>query len=56
MSLDNSPFAYRLNMNYIPLDSEILEIRALLVDPADELLMSEIYNLDDKALSCLIRP
>ncbi|KAJ7755096.1 hypothetical protein B0H14DRAFT_3512418 [Mycena olivaceomarginata] len=26
-----------MNMNYIPSDSEIVEIRALLIDPADEL-------------------
>ncbi|KAF7336994.1 hypothetical protein MVEN_02135900 [Mycena venus] len=37
MSLADSPFVDRLNTNYIPSDPEILEIRALLVDPADEL-------------------
>ncbi|KAF7355524.1 hypothetical protein MSAN_01469400 [Mycena sanguinolenta] len=37
MSLADSPFANRLNTNYVPSDSEILEIRALLVGPADEL-------------------
>ncbi|KAJ6463480.1 hypothetical protein C8R45DRAFT_1025916 [Mycena sanguinolenta] len=37
MSLDNSPFADRLNTNYVPSDSEVLEIRALLLDSADEL-------------------
>ncbi|KAF8201165.1 hypothetical protein K438DRAFT_1821502 [Mycena galopus ATCC 62051] len=37
MSLKNSPFVYQLNTNYVPSDSEILLIRALLVDPADEL-------------------
>ncbi|KAF7364856.1 hypothetical protein MVEN_00355900 [Mycena venus] len=37
MSLANSPFRDRLNTNYVPSDSEILEIHALLVDPAEEL-------------------
>ncbi|KAJ7367368.1 hypothetical protein DFH08DRAFT_190981 [Mycena albidolilacea] len=37
MSLDDSPFFDRLNTNYIPSDPEILEIRALLVDPTGEL-------------------
>ncbi|KAF7348306.1 hypothetical protein MSAN_01784300 [Mycena sanguinolenta] len=37
MSLSNSPFANRLNTNYVPSDSEILEIRALLVDPTEEI-------------------
>ncbi|KAJ7232207.1 hypothetical protein B0H12DRAFT_1029047, partial [Mycena haematopus] len=37
MSLANSPFANRLSTNYVPSDSEILEIRSLLVDPAAEL-------------------
>ncbi|KAF7363767.1 hypothetical protein MSAN_01034500 [Mycena sanguinolenta] len=36
MSLSNSPFTDRLNTNYIPSDSEILQIRALLVDPVEE--------------------
>ncbi|KAJ7845402.1 hypothetical protein B0H14DRAFT_976125 [Mycena olivaceomarginata] len=40
-SLTESPFADRLNTNYIPSDSEIVEIRALLVDPADELARVE---------------
>ncbi|KAF8139179.1 hypothetical protein K438DRAFT_1880396 [Mycena galopus ATCC 62051] len=37
MSLSDSPFANRLNTNYVPSDSEILQIRALLVDPSNEL-------------------
>ncbi|KAJ6508577.1 hypothetical protein C8R45DRAFT_1208222 [Mycena sanguinolenta] len=37
MSLSHSPFASRLNANYVPSDSEILEIRALLVDPIEEI-------------------
>ncbi|KAJ6515639.1 hypothetical protein C8R45DRAFT_957188 [Mycena sanguinolenta] len=37
MFLVDSPFANRLNTNYVPSDSEILEIRALLVGPTDEL-------------------
>ncbi|KAF7346508.1 hypothetical protein MSAN_01878900 [Mycena sanguinolenta] len=37
MSLSNSPFADRLNTNYVPPPSEILEIRALLVEPSEEI-------------------
>ncbi|KAJ6463497.1 hypothetical protein C8R45DRAFT_521673 [Mycena sanguinolenta] len=37
MSLDNSPLVNCLNTNYVPSDSEVLEIRALLLDPEDEL-------------------
>ncbi|KAJ7238572.1 hypothetical protein B0H12DRAFT_1137240 [Mycena haematopus] len=37
MSLDNSPFMHRLNTNYVPSDSEILEIRAVLLGPENEL-------------------
>jgi hypothetical protein len=37
MSLADSPFVDRLNTNYIPSYPEIFEIRALLVDPVDEL-------------------
>ncbi|KAJ6463491.1 hypothetical protein C8R45DRAFT_1025944 [Mycena sanguinolenta] len=37
MFLDGSPFVNRLNTNYIPSDSEALEISALLLDPEDEL-------------------
>ncbi|KAJ7238564.1 hypothetical protein B0H12DRAFT_1025597, partial [Mycena haematopus] len=37
MSLHNSPFAHRLNTNYVPSDSEISEIRAVLLDPENEL-------------------
>ncbi|KAF7364849.1 hypothetical protein MVEN_00355200 [Mycena venus] len=37
MSLADSPFIDRLNTNYVPSDSEICEIRTLLVDPVDEL-------------------
>ncbi|KAF7374640.1 hypothetical protein MSAN_00348900 [Mycena sanguinolenta] len=37
MSLYNSPFTSHLNTNYVPSDSEVLEIRARLVEPADEL-------------------
>ncbi|KAJ7845352.1 hypothetical protein B0H14DRAFT_2278869, partial [Mycena olivaceomarginata] len=39
----STPFADRLNTNYIPSDSEIFEIRALLVavDPTDELARVE---------------
>ncbi|KAF7363966.1 hypothetical protein MSAN_01055100 [Mycena sanguinolenta] len=37
MSLADSPFINRLHTNYVPLDSEVLEIRSLLVDPANEL-------------------
>ncbi|KAJ7845364.1 hypothetical protein B0H14DRAFT_3868041 [Mycena olivaceomarginata] len=40
-SLTESPFADRLNTNYIPSDSEIAEILALLADPADELARVE---------------
>ncbi|KAJ7364943.1 hypothetical protein DFH08DRAFT_766717 [Mycena albidolilacea] len=40
-SLTESPFADRLNTNYIPSDSEIAEIRALLAGPADELARVE---------------
>ncbi|KAJ7845397.1 hypothetical protein B0H14DRAFT_3868065 [Mycena olivaceomarginata] len=40
-SLTESPFADRLNTNYIPSDSEIVDIRALLADPADELARVE---------------
>ncbi|KAF7363761.1 hypothetical protein MSAN_01033900 [Mycena sanguinolenta] len=36
MSLLDSPFTDRLNTNYIPSDPEILQIRALLVDPMEE--------------------
>ncbi|KAJ6508337.1 hypothetical protein C8R45DRAFT_967086 [Mycena sanguinolenta] len=37
MALTDSPFVNRLHTNYVPSDSEIIEIRSLLVDPADEL-------------------
>ncbi|KAF7374648.1 hypothetical protein MSAN_00349700 [Mycena sanguinolenta] len=37
MSLANSPFVNRLNTNYVPSDSEVLQIRALLMEPADAL-------------------
>ncbi|KAF8214886.1 hypothetical protein K438DRAFT_1561983, partial [Mycena galopus ATCC 62051] len=37
MSLSDSPFTNRLNTNYVPSDSEILQIRTLLVDPSNEL-------------------
>ncbi|KAJ6512784.1 hypothetical protein C8R45DRAFT_813558 [Mycena sanguinolenta] len=37
MSLNNSPFATRLNTNYVPSDPEVLEIRALLAEPEHEL-------------------
>ncbi|KAF7374469.1 hypothetical protein MSAN_00331200 [Mycena sanguinolenta] len=37
MSLNDSPFVDRLNTNYAPSNSEILEIHALLVDPENEL-------------------
>ncbi|KAF7348307.1 hypothetical protein MSAN_01784400 [Mycena sanguinolenta] len=37
MSLSNSPFANRLNTNYVPSDSEVLEIRALVLDPSAEI-------------------
>ncbi|KAJ7238562.1 hypothetical protein B0H12DRAFT_1025645 [Mycena haematopus] len=37
MSLDNLPFVHRLNTNYVPSDSEISEIRAVLLDPENEL-------------------
>ncbi|KAJ7364909.1 hypothetical protein DFH08DRAFT_1073427 [Mycena albidolilacea] len=40
-SLTDSPFADRLNTNYIPSDSEIVEIRTLLMDPTDELARVE---------------
>ncbi|KAF7346535.1 hypothetical protein MSAN_01881600 [Mycena sanguinolenta] len=37
MSLSDSPFTDRLNTNYVPSPSEILEIRSLLVDPLEEI-------------------
>ncbi|KAJ7367325.1 hypothetical protein DFH08DRAFT_660258, partial [Mycena albidolilacea] len=37
----DSPFADRLNTNYIPSDPEIVEIRALLEGPANELAQVE---------------
>ncbi|KAF7348316.1 hypothetical protein MSAN_01785400 [Mycena sanguinolenta] len=37
MSLSNSPFTDRLNTNYVPSEPEILEIRALLVGPTEEI-------------------
>lgn len=37
MSLADSPFLDRLNTNYVPSDSEMLEIRLLLMDPVEEL-------------------
>ncbi|KAJ6583959.1 hypothetical protein DFH09DRAFT_1028804 [Mycena vulgaris] len=37
MSLRNSPFAAKLLTNYAPSDEEVCEIRALLVEPVDEL-------------------
>ncbi|KAJ6508592.1 hypothetical protein C8R45DRAFT_1208234 [Mycena sanguinolenta] len=37
MSLSTSPFTNRLNTNYVPSPSEILEIRSLLVDPIEEI-------------------
>ncbi|KAF7374481.1 hypothetical protein MSAN_00332400 [Mycena sanguinolenta] len=37
MSFNDSPFVVRLNTNYAPSDSEILEIHALLVDSENEL-------------------
>ncbi|KAJ6508332.1 hypothetical protein C8R45DRAFT_967070 [Mycena sanguinolenta] len=37
MSLVDSPFVNRLHTNSVPSDSEVLEIRSLLVDPANEL-------------------
>ncbi|KAJ7845406.1 hypothetical protein B0H14DRAFT_2511020 [Mycena olivaceomarginata] len=40
-SLTDSPFADRLNTNYIPSDSEVVEIHTLLMDPADELARVE---------------
>ncbi|KAJ6508386.1 hypothetical protein C8R45DRAFT_441359 [Mycena sanguinolenta] len=50
MALSNSPFANRLNTNYIPSDSEILEIRALLVDPLEEIarIDAQIAQLREK--------
>ncbi|KAF8214973.1 hypothetical protein K438DRAFT_1562116, partial [Mycena galopus ATCC 62051] len=41
MSLANSPFANRLHTNYVPSEPEILEIRVLLMDPAEELARVE---------------
>ncbi|KAJ6512822.1 hypothetical protein C8R45DRAFT_961478 [Mycena sanguinolenta] len=35
--LDNSPFVDRLNTNYVPSDSETMEIRSFLVEPENEL-------------------
>ncbi|KAF7364845.1 hypothetical protein MVEN_00354800 [Mycena venus] len=48
MSLVDSPFLDRLNTNYVPSDSEILDIRLLLMDPADELarLDAQIEEMD----------
>ncbi|KAJ6508550.1 hypothetical protein C8R45DRAFT_1208206 [Mycena sanguinolenta] len=37
MTLSDSPFTSRLNTNYVPSHSEILEIRSLLVDPIEEI-------------------
>ncbi|KAJ6463501.1 hypothetical protein C8R45DRAFT_911712 [Mycena sanguinolenta] len=37
MSLENSPFVNQLDTNYVPSDSEVLEIRSLLLEPTDEL-------------------
>ncbi|KAF7346504.1 F-box domain-containing protein [Mycena sanguinolenta] len=37
MSLSDSPFTNRLNTNYVPSPSEILQIRSLLVDPTEEI-------------------
>ncbi|KAJ6512789.1 hypothetical protein C8R45DRAFT_327302 [Mycena sanguinolenta] len=37
MFLNNSPFINRLNTNYVPSDSEILEIHTLLAEPEHEL-------------------
>ncbi|KAJ6465787.1 hypothetical protein C8R45DRAFT_1022389 [Mycena sanguinolenta] len=39
----SSPFALRLGTNYCPTDTEVLEIRSLLVEPA-----LRIKNLEDK--------
>ncbi|KAJ7741327.1 hypothetical protein B0H16DRAFT_1033005 [Mycena metata] len=39
MSLLDSPFADKVDSNYVPSDSEILEIRALLVEPERELAL-----------------
>ncbi|KAF7356380.1 hypothetical protein MVEN_00970400 [Mycena venus] len=48
MSLADSPFADRLNTNYVPSDSEVFDIRRILVDPADELarLDAEIKDME----------
>ncbi|KAF7356374.1 hypothetical protein MVEN_00969800 [Mycena venus] len=48
MLLADSPFADRLNTNYVPTDSEVLEILHILVDPADELarLDAEIKDME----------
>ncbi|KAJ7034258.1 hypothetical protein C8F04DRAFT_1102085 [Mycena alexandri] len=39
MSLLDSPFAHRLDTNYVPSDSDILKIQALLVEPEHELAL-----------------
>ncbi|KAK7048691.1 hypothetical protein R3P38DRAFT_3619631 [Favolaschia claudopus] len=48
MSLHESPFAARLNTNYVPSDAEVLEIRSLLAGPEDDLasLDAEIEAID----------
>ncbi|KAK7022111.1 hypothetical protein R3P38DRAFT_1108722 [Favolaschia claudopus] len=49
MSLQESPFAARLNTNYVPSDAEVLEIRSLLAGPEDDLasLDAEIEAMEN---------
>ncbi|KAJ6508380.1 hypothetical protein C8R45DRAFT_1208067 [Mycena sanguinolenta] len=56
MSLANSRFINRLNTNYIPSDSEILEIRALLVDPIEEITRMDAQIAEMELAIALISP
>ncbi|KAJ7080523.1 hypothetical protein C8R44DRAFT_653546, partial [Mycena epipterygia] len=38
----DSPFSYRLDTNYVPSDPEMEQIRALLVEPIDELARIDV--------------
>ncbi|KAJ6583963.1 hypothetical protein DFH09DRAFT_1433940 [Mycena vulgaris] len=65
MSLRNSPFAVKLQSNYVPSDEEILEIHGLLLEPLGELArldtqIDETQSLKDeidsyKGLTSLVR-
>ncbi|KAJ7780737.1 hypothetical protein DFH07DRAFT_793215 [Mycena maculata] len=55
MSLVDSPFADRLETNYVPSDSELEQLRTLLEDPTDELARFDAQIVEmEAALAALI--